>query len=270
MGRDTRRFWLLLLSLISVAAAGQACASSGPDANAPDPAAEAGPVDAAPANDAAADASVAPTQDAAPDVATDAGVDAAPVTVELFAQVDAGAATGSSNPIHTFFRTKKIQWLVSASDLSGAGVPANAAIAAIELQASEKPGRTLDGFRIGLASTRASSDAVTAFPRPFYGAAPTAYGPADEPTTRWTVGQWTSFQLAAPFVWDGVSNVLVETSFTLAEDAVAGGGLLMRGTGRTNALVRYYSHGTTAYPFTGVDAINGGDALPAMRVVYLP
>ena len=66
-------------------------------------------------------------------------------------------------------------------------------------------------------------------------------------------------------------DVLVETSFTLAVDAVNAGGLLSRATGRTNDMVRYYAHAAApVHPFTGTSAINGGDAVPAMRITYHP
>jgi len=86
----------------------------------------------------------------------------------------------------------------------------------------------------------------------------------DEP-----LDEWTSFPLATTFVWDGTSNILVETSFELTVDAVTNGSVAGRKTDRatvdavTNgsvagrktdragALARYYSHNAAAnYPFT--------------------
>jgi hypothetical protein len=266
-------FWTASVSLV-VAAIAEGCvgteSASDPIGEQPDasvdgapPQSEASP-DAAPASDAALDTS-------SPVDASDGGADAAAVTVELFGAFDGGANNGTAQPINTFYQTKKIQWLVLAADLTAAGIPQNAKIDAIELQASAVPGRAIDAFRIGLANTTTAADGVTAFPRPFYGATTLVYGPVNEPTTRWTVGAWTTFPLATPFVCTAGSNLLVETSFTLAVDAVVGGGLLSRTTGRTNTLVRYYVHAAApVHPYTGTNAINGGDEVPAMRVTYRP
>jgi hypothetical protein len=267
---------------VSLALAGAAVASGcvGGDDAAGGEQADASTIDSSTApKDGATTTDSATAADGAADTGTDASdggadaadaADAAPVTVELLTGFTAAANNGSSEPIHTFYQTKKIQWLLLAADLTAAGVPANATVEALELQASQVPGRTIDAFRIGLANTATAVDGVTAFPRAFYGATNVVYGPVDEPTGRWGVGNWTKFTLAAPFVWTG-GNVLVETSFTLAADGVTNGGLLERATGRTNDLVRYYTHAAApAYPFAGTNAINGGDTVPAMRVTYHP
>lgn len=238
------------------------------DASGPsDSSTDAGPDDGAVADSSPSDA----TADGdGGDGGADAGADAAVVstTVELFAGFTATLPTGSSSPINTFYRSRKVQWLVYASDLVAAGVPANAVIDGIDLQAAEIPGREIEGFRLGLANTNAVADGVTAFPRPFYDNTNVVYGPTDQATTRWSLSSWTSFPFTTAFVWNGTSNVVVELSFTLAVDAVVNGGLAARTTGRPNAIVRYYSHGVTTYPFTGTNSINGGDAVPAMRVTY--
>lgn len=275
--RVLRSCGLAVFSFAVVAAVAGGCvggddgAPAGVDADASTTDASVAPKDGAVASDSATPADGATGTDAS-DAGADAtdAADAAPVTVELLTGFTAAANNSSSEPIHTFYQTKKIQWLLLATDLTAAGVPANATVDALELQASQVPGRTIDAFRIGLANTATAVDGVTAFPRAFYGAANVVYGPVDEPVGRWTVGSWTKFTLATPFVWTG-GNVLVETSFTLAADGVTNGGLLERATGRTNALVRYYAHAAApAYPFAATNAINGGDTVPAMRITYHP
>lgn len=276
-----RLHWFAALAVpVSIAVLLEACSGDDPDVTtAPEPDASVADTTAPPPKDyptAETDASADAAEDSSVDAPIDAPVDAPPVdagppvTVEILGAFDAGSVEGSSAPINTFYQTKKIQWIVLAADLTAAGVPANAKIEGLELQASAVPALPIANFRIGLASTSATPDAVTAFPRAFYGATTLVYGPVTEAQARWTVGAWTSFAFTAPVAWNGTSNLLVETSFTLPDGGTTGGGLATRATARTNALVRYYAHSSTSYPFTGTNAINGGDALPAMRIVYRP
>jgi hypothetical protein len=141
-------------------------------------------------------------------------------------------------------------------------------LSAIAFKPSSVPGRQIENFRLALRNTTVAPSTLT-FPHAFYEASPTVvYGPVTEPTTRFVAGNWTTFTFAQPFTWDGSSNLLVELSFTLATDAVAGGGITMRNTGRANEIIQYYVHSSVPYPFSGYNAINGVGEVPAIQVTY--
>jgi hypothetical protein len=214
------------------------------------------------------DLSIAALFDLAPPDLT-RNFDGPPTVAELLSSAPLMDYNHSETPFDTFFQSQRFQFVYLASDLTAAGIPAGAVIVALEMEPSETPARQLDSFRIALANTNVTPDPATVFPIPFYVTAPTVvYGPVDEPTSRFVPGNLIHFDLTTPFIWDGTSNFLLETSNTEAVDGVSGGGIEMRTVSRPNAWLIYATHSSVAYPFTGKQPFAGSDLLPRLRLLY--
>lgn len=126
-----------------------------------------------------------------------------------------GSATYTSSyygfsSINTLYEDSRVQYIYSASELQTAGVPSGLEIDAFQLFVYELPGVEMSNFTISMKNTGTSSYPSS----PAYDSGLTtvystsSIGPAD-----FTAGDWKQFQLQTPFVWDGVSNLLVQICY---------------------------------------------------------
>ena len=122
--------------------------------------------------------------------------------------IGAGALTGTAapyNPTNGGYGGMKSQYLYTAAELSAAGItPGSITSLALHFTATGSP---LQGFNVQLGTT-----GLTTFPTPIsiLGGLTTVYS---SPTYTPTVGVNT-FNFSAPFNWDGVSNIIVSTSWS--------------------------------------------------------
>jgi hypothetical protein len=122
--------------------------------------------------------------------------------------IGAGASTGSAapyNPTNGGYGGIKSQYLYTAAELSAAGItPGSITSLALHFTAT---GSALQGFNVQLGTT-----GLTTFPTPvsILGGLTTVYSSA---TYTPTIGVNT-FNLSAPFNWDGTSSIIVSTSWS--------------------------------------------------------
>jgi hypothetical protein len=116
------------------------------------------------------------------------------------------STTQSETPFSSGWGGSKHQYLIRASELTAAGIPSGAALNSIALDVVAG-GVTYPGFAISMKNT--TSTVVTAT---YEGGLTQVKTPANHTTT---VGINT-FTLTTPFVWDGTSNLLIQTCWSNA------------------------------------------------------
>jgi hypothetical protein len=121
--------------------------------------------------------------------------------------IGAGAltsATQSVTPFSAGWGGSKHQYLIRADELTAAGIPSGAAINSLALDIVA--GNVLyPGFAISMKNTT-----TTALPAAYEAGTIEVKAPADHTTT---VGI-NSFTFTTPFVWDGTSNLLIQTCWS--------------------------------------------------------
>jgi len=118
-----------------------------------------------------------------------------------------GTSTNAANsypaPYGNFFFGAKHQILVRASELTAMGMTAGD-ISSLAFQVNTASGTPLQNFTIGIKATSSTSMTGT-----FETGLTSVYGP----TNYTDVLGWNTHTFNAPFYWDGVSNLIVETCF---------------------------------------------------------
>ncbi|MFA5747096.1 MAG: prepilin-type N-terminal cleavage/methylation domain-containing protein [Candidatus Paceibacterota bacterium] len=146
-----------------------------------------------------------------------------PATVELLAGSSASSWTASNAPYNTYYMDSIAQSIYLKSDLNAAGISGASTISEVCLQCSSLPGRDIANLRIKMKNTSASS--LSSFDT---AGLAVVYGPASY--AKPSAGEWVCHALAAPFDWDGSSNLLVEV-YRNDNAWVSGGGNYVRSTG---------------------------------------
>ena len=117
-------------------------------------------------------------------------------------------ATGYPSPMQDYYKTGRVQFLYTASELLGAGLVAGPITEIGWVVTSNNTSTLQENYTISMKST-----ASTALTTTFETGASVVYGPTDfTPSATGNV----MFTLATPFVWDGTSNVIIEICAGLA------------------------------------------------------
>ncbi len=137
------------------------------------------------------------------------------------AQIGNGTGSNSSSTTigafyGTWYGNGHAQLLITASELTAAGfVAGNLTDLKVDVSAlAAAPDNVVTGFTISLASVSAATTAITTFQAPTF---TTVYGP----TTYTPVLGTNTHTFAAPYNWDGVSNIIVDYCFA---NGILGGG----------------------------------------------
>ncbi|RYZ54512.1 MAG: hypothetical protein EOP49_05035 [Sphingobacteriales bacterium] len=120
-------------------------------------------------------------------------------------QVGIGTSTTSSNgntPFNGLYEDSRVQYLVLASELQASGLSAGN-INSLAFNVTTANTTSLPGYTVKIAQTSTSA-LTTTFETPAF---TTVYGPA---TVQGSPVGWKVFTFAAPFAWDGTSNLLVQ------------------------------------------------------------
>ncbi len=169
----------------------------------------------------------------------------------------------SGFPLNTFWHDQRLQAVYLAPELITAGLGPNATISAISLRCAQPPGRPVANFRIRFGHTTEGS--VTSFST---SGLVTHFGPSTIPVAGFNTGEWHSFTLTTPFVWDGTRNVVIDFS-TDDTDWSYGGGCFVRAVGADRC--RYgYSDSGSAWPFDFVSQQASAPIVPSLRVSFAP
>ena len=131
--------------------------------------------------------------------------------------VGAGAIVSSGqsvNPFASGWGGSKHQYLILASELAAAGIPAGATFTSLSLDVVSN-GTTYPGFAVSMKNTTSTTLTTT-----FEGGASEFSLPADHTTTPGI--NTFPFNAATPFTWDGVSNLLIQTCWSNGSNNSAG------------------------------------------------
>lgn len=170
----------------------------------------------------------------------------------------------SGYPISTWYHDNRYQAVYLASDLTAAGVIPNSIINGIGFRCAEVPGQaTLSNVRIRMQHT--TLDTSTSFVTTGW---TLCYGPANHPSSSFTVGQWWTLMFSTPFMWNGTSNILLEytndnSAYTL------GGGIYTRATTTTRTYYGY-ADSTSTWPFDTITFTGSANTVAALRLEYTP
>lgn len=114
----------------------------------------------------------------------------------------------NNNPFGQFYTGNKEQFLILASELQAMGAAggnlASIAFNVTSANGSTSSGSNHDGFTIKIKSTSASALTSTF---------ETGLTQVYTTSSYQTVVGWNTFDFSTPFVWDGVSNIVIETCF---------------------------------------------------------
>ncbi len=128
--------------------------------------------------------------------------------------------TGTTNPddpLNVYYHDSRGQSVYLASELTAAGLSAGE-ITALSLLPNELTTRpNLAQFRLRMKHTNAATMTE------WEGGWTDVYGPVDVPVSDLTAGTWKEFTLTTPFVWDGVSNIVLDISRDDTSYTTAGG-----------------------------------------------
>jgi hypothetical protein len=137
--------------------------------------------------------------------------------------VGAGALTSalqSVTPFSSGWGGSKHQYLIRAAELTAAGIPSGASINSLALDVVA--GNVLyPGFAISMKNT-----ATTALPTTYEAGTVEVKAPANHTTTPGI----NSFTFTTPFVWDGISNLLIQTCWSNATTNSVGSTVRMDNT----------------------------------------
>ncbi len=124
------------------------------------------------------------------------------VTITIGTGTTSNTTTGYPAPYGNWFQGAKHQFLILASELNAAGMTAGT-INSLAFDVAQVNGASLQGFSIGLKHTSASAVSVleTGLTNVFSAA------------TYTQVPGLNNHIFSTPFIWDGISNLLVETCF---------------------------------------------------------
>ncbi|MDQ7778636.1 MAG: C10 family peptidase [Planctomycetota bacterium] len=188
------------------------------------------------------------------------GLQTAELTPGTAGGIWGNGASNPEDPFNTNYHDSRSQTLVKASELTAAGMSAGASIMQLQFRCYQLHGRpNLANFRIRLQHTGATTS--TAFVTSGWS---DVFGPTDVVTV---AGQWITFNLSAPFTWNGTGNIYVD--LTRDDSAwAANGGMYVR-TGLTNRTFAGYSQSASAWPFdTGLQT-EQQNTIPEMRFKYI-
>ena len=144
------------------------------------------------------------------------------------------------NPFGQLWTGNKNQFLILASELQAMGAAGgnitSLAFDVVTTNAATSTGSNHDGFTIKIKTTSASA----------LGAAfETSLTQVFTTTTYQTVVGWNTFTFSTPFVWDGVSNLIVETCFDNGANNWSGNAAIHRTTTTFNSVTNKYSDAAT-------------------------
>ncbi|KAA3606497.1 MAG: T9SS C-terminal target domain-containing protein [Calditrichaeota bacterium] len=114
--------------------------------------------------------------------------------------------TGYPTPFGNYYDSARTQYLYTAAELIGTSMNAGTTISQIGFYVTALNGMgTMGDFTVSMKNSTSSSLTST-----FETGLSTVYGPVGETAT---AGDWHMITLDNPFIWDGSSNIVVETCF---------------------------------------------------------
>ena len=167
-----------------------------------------------------------------------------------------GTTGDPGDPFNQMTQDSRAQFIVLASDLTVAGVPAGVSLGELHLHCDLNQNGLLQNVRVRMQAT--SSAALTDFVTGGWTltSGPISFTPSS--------GSWVILGFSTPFVWNGTDNLLVELS---RDDGGTGpvGGLFVQ-TGLTARMVAAGQDSVSDWPFdTGLSAMVK-NAIPELRL----
>jgi len=133
-----------------------------------------------------------------------------PVTVTLgtgTSPTSASVTTSSlgPNPLQSYYGGSKQQMLVTAAELSGLGLSAGSTISSIAFNLNAVESRTLQNYVVKMQHTSLNAFSSTSF-------VTTGFTTVRTAADLIPVSGWNTIPFTTNFVWDGTSNLLIETN----------------------------------------------------------
>jgi len=119
------------------------------------------------------------------------------------------------DPYNTYDKDSRAQFIVSASDLTTAGLAAGSNINAIYLKTYEKPGRDLSSFRIKAKLILPTVIQTTSWEggwTELFGPATINVNTTPVDMSLTTPGSWKRYEFSPNFQWNGTSNIMFDIS----------------------------------------------------------
>ncbi|MBW6515226.1 MAG: choice-of-anchor D domain-containing protein [Candidatus Cloacimonetes bacterium] len=133
-----------------------------------------------------------------------------PQGLVIFGTGTAVNTTTGAAPINIYYRSLRGQMVYSAAELQAAGITPGSWLSHFGFYPTAAPLYNLPNFRIRMMNTTATDASahidISSEYNVYFNA---LYAPV--------VGDWDILALDTPFVWDGVSNILVDTAFDMVE-----------------------------------------------------
>ncbi|MEO7172251.1 GEVED domain-containing protein [Flavobacterium sp.] len=137
--------------------------------------------------------------------------------------------TAYPSPYSNYYGGSKHQMLIKASELTALGVASGAAISSLAMNVSEV-GTTFTGSLSSFQISMKNTSATVLSSSSFESGLTLVYGPATRPIPTTGLPTTVSTTLATPFIWDGTSNIVVETSYSNANSGTSTDYVLMTST----------------------------------------
>jgi uncharacterized protein YjdB/regulation of enolase protein 1 (concanavalin A-like superfamily) len=191
---------------------------------------------------------------------TDLSASIAPAPMSVTATIGAGTSSESlATPYRRNWGGTKLQLLYTATELTAAGLGNGSEITALAFNV------TLVGANIGPNfSISAKLTSTASLVSAFESGLTTVYGPTAGGTP---VLGWNSYTLATPIVWDGASNLVVETCFHNNDAGISGGVSNVQSSTATNLARVLAQDNVTACP-TGTGSSSSNRA--NIRLTFSP
>jgi hypothetical protein len=181
------------------------------------------------------------------------------VTWEPVSHYRGNDSSNPEAPYNTYSEDSRAQVLYRASDMVYAGM-STGTITAIQLRCYQAPGRpNLKNFSIQMQNTSATN--LTTWITTGW---TLVYGPMDVVPT---AGEWYTFKLSTPFVWDGTSNLLID--FSRDDTASASGGGMHVVPCELNQTYAGFNNSAYTWPF---DDMPGApyNFRPSLKITCIP
>ena len=185
--------------------------------------------------------------------------------------IGTGTTTATAYPFNGAWGSGKCQMLVTADELSAAGVVPGGMINGLQLEFTTAGAVPLQNFQIKVATTTLEQFANTTFITDGFTVVkdPASMTPSTTPST--TLPGFKTFDFDTQFLWDGTSNLIFETSWYNSNTGGNGTTTVRYTSYASNYKTLYkYQDNVTSYAGFATTASGRGALMPNMKINYLP
>ncbi len=158
------------------------------------------------------------------------------------------STTGTQpSPNNCYYRNHRIHYLYKASEINAAGVFNQNWINSIAFKTTGLPNNPLPGYSVKISQVPASTNTISNFNN---GTFTQVYTNSSQ---TFSMG-WNTFTFTSPFLWDGVSNIVVEVCWNIFNTPLWSSTGTVEVTTMNNHMAFFRSDGTSACPNTSTSS----------------